>query len=186
MRARRKRKALEKCLAVVVVGGGGGAVSSYSRRRLNSMTVNNVTFHQLTNFTFFTAFFRRPFLRNLASNPFKCNCHLAWFSDWLRKRGLSGSAPHCAAPAKVRDVAIKDLPHHEFKCLSDADEGCLGEGYCPPSCVCTGTVVRCSRNKLTEIPRGIPAETSELYLESNEISMIHHDRISHLKSLTRL
>ncbi|XP_055314702.1 protein slit isoform X2 [Sitodiplosis mosellana] len=121
---------------------------------------------------------------NLASNPFNCNCHLAWFSDWLRKRGFSGA--NCAAPAKVRDVAIRDLPPHEFKCLSDADEGCLGEGYCPPTCTCTGTVVRCSRNKLKEIPRGIPAETSELYLESNEISMIHQDRISHLKSLTRL
>lgn len=124
--------------------------------------------------------------RNLASNPFNCNCHLGWFSDWLRKRGLSGATPHCAAPAKVRDVPIRDLPLHEFKCTSDADEGCLGDGYCPPSCTCTGTVVRCSRNKLKEIPRGIPDETSELYLESNEITMIHQDRISHLKSLTRL
>jgi slit 2 len=62
----------------------------------------------------------------------------------------------------------------------------LGEGYCPPSCICTGTVVRCSRNKLKSIPKGIPAETTELYLESNEISMIHADRISHMKSLTRL
>lgn len=111
---------------------------------------------------------------------------MAWFSDWLRKRGLSGATPHCAAPERVRDVAIRDLPMHEFKCLSDADEGCLGEGYCPPSCTCTGTVVRCSRNKLKEVPRGIPPETSELYLDSNEITMIHHDRINHLKSLTRL
>ena len=124
--------------------------------------------------------------RNLASNPFNCNCHLSWFSDWLRKRGLSGAAPRCVAPAKLRDIPIKDIPHHDFKCFSDADEGCLGEGYCPPSCTCTGTVVRCSRNKLKEIPKGIPSETSELYLESNEISMIHQDRISHLKSLTRL
>lgn len=136
----------------------------------------------LTNNVIFNGIFNRA----LASNPFNCNCHLAWFSDWLRKRGLSGATPHCAAPAKVRDVPIRDLPLHEFKCLSDADEGCLGEGYCPPSCTCTGTVVRCSHNKLKEIPRGIPAETSELYLESNEIAMIHIDRISHLKSLTRL
>lgn len=111
---------------------------------------------------------------------------MAWFSDWLRKRGLSGAVPRCAAPLKVRDTPIKELPHHEFKCLTDADQGCLGEGYCPPSCSCTGTVVRCSRNNLTEIPRGIPSETSELYLESNKIKMILKDRISHLKSLTRL
>lgn len=123
---------------------------------------------------------------NLASNPFMCNCHLAWFSDWLRKKQLAGTPPRCAAPAKVKDVAIKELPHHEFKCSSESDQGCLGEGYCPPSCTCTGTVVRCSRNSLNEIPKGIPGETTELYLESNNISMIQSDRLRHLKSLTRL
>lgn len=123
---------------------------------------------------------------NLASNPFTCNCHLAWFSDWLRKTQLTGTPPRCASPAKVKDVAIKELPHHEFKCTGENDQGCLGEGYCPPSCTCTGTVVRCSRNSLSEIPKGIPSETTELYLESNNISVIHSDRIRHLKSLTRL
>ncbi|CAO1438147.1 unnamed protein product, partial [Diamesa tonsa] len=123
---------------------------------------------------------------NLASNPFTCNCHLAWFSDWLRKRSLSGTPPRCSAPLKVKDVPIKELPHHEFKCTGEGDQGCLGEGYCPPSCTCTGTVVRCSRNGLHEIPKGIPGETTELYLESNNISMIHGDRIKHLKALTRL
>ena len=124
--------------------------------------------------------------RNLASNPFNCNCHLAWFSDWLRKKSLNGAAARCAMPAKVRDVQIKDLPHNEFKCTNDNNNGCLGKDYCPPMCTCTGTVVRCSRNNLTEIPRGIPTETSELYLESNAITMIHPERIRHLKSLTRL
>lgn len=127
-----------------------------------------------------------PFCRNLASNPFNCNCHLAWFAEWLRKKSLNGGAARCAAPAKVRDVQIKDLPHNEFKCSSDNNEGCLGDGYCPPTCTCTGTVVRCSRNQLKEIPRGIPAETSELYLESNEIEQIHYERIRHLRALTRL
>lgn len=97
-----------------------------------------------------------------------------------------GGNARCALPPKVRDVQIKDLPHNDFKCTNDNNEGCLGDGYCPPTCSCTGTVVRCSRNKLTEIPRGIPSETSELYLESNEIAMIHMDRIRHLKALTRL
>ncbi|XP_062136572.1 protein slit isoform X1 [Drosophila sulfurigaster albostrigata] len=123
---------------------------------------------------------------NLASNPFNCNCHLAWFAEWLRKKSLNGGAARCAAPSKVRDVQIKDLPHNEFKCSSENNEGCLGDGYCPPACTCTGTVVRCSRNQLKEIPRGIPAETSELYLESNEIEQIHFERIRHLRALTRL
>ncbi|CAH1374282.1 unnamed protein product [Tenebrio molitor] len=123
---------------------------------------------------------------NLMQNPFMCNCHLAWFSEWLKNKGLSGSAPKCAGPARVKDVLIKELPKNEFKCTSDNDQGCLGENYCPPKCSCTGTVVRCSRAKLTEIPRGIPPETSELYLDINEITRIQTDRISHLKSLTRL
>lgn len=140
-------------------------------------------------------------------NPFICNCHLAWFSEWLKTKGLSGSAPRCAAPDRVKDVLIKELPQNEFKCTSnyfiwlysmemsfwlayfivdDGDEGCLGENYCPPSCTCTGTIVRCSKAKLKEIPRGIPPETSELYLDNNEITKIQAEKLSHLKSLTRL
>ena len=30
---------------------------------------------------------------NLISNPFNCNCHMAWFADWLRRRGLTNSGP---------------------------------------------------------------------------------------------
>ncbi|XP_039283306.1 protein slit [Nilaparvata lugens] len=126
---------------------------------------------------------------NLLSNPFMCNCHLAWFAEWLRGHEATiagGGGPKCAGPARVKDAAIHELPHHELQCTNDNDQGCLGDNYCPPLCVCTGTVVRCSRAKLTEIPRGIPPETSELYLDFNEIHKIHVDRINHLKSLTRL
>lgn len=56
--------------------------------------------------------------RNLMSNPFVCNCHLAWFAEWIRKRDLVAGSPRCAAPTRVRDVAIHELPPHEFKCLS--------------------------------------------------------------------
>lgn len=44
----------------------------------------------------------------------------------------------------------------------DNDQGCLGDNYCPPKCTCIGTVVRCTRAKLTEIPKNVPVETSEL------------------------
>ncbi|KAK5650601.1 hypothetical protein RI129_001630 [Pyrocoelia pectoralis] len=123
---------------------------------------------------------------NLVQNPFICNCHLAWFAEWLKNKGLSGSSPRCASPDKVKDILIKELPQNEFKCTGDGDQGCLGDNYCPPMCTCTGTVVRCSRAKLKEIPRGIPAETSELYLDVNEIQSVQAERIAHLKALTRL
>ncbi|XP_050293925.1 protein slit isoform X3 [Anthonomus grandis grandis] len=123
---------------------------------------------------------------NLIQNPFMCNCHLAWFSDWLKNKGLSGSSPRCAGPERVKDVQIKELPKTEFKCSNENDQGCLGDNYCPPMCSCTGTIVRCTRASLKEIPRGIPSETSELYLDFNQIERIQAERIGHLKSLTRL
>ena len=52
--------------------------------------------------------------------------------------------------------------------------------------LCTGTIVRCSHAKLKQIPKGIPPETSELYLDVNEITSIDSHRLEHLKSLTRL
>lgn len=122
----------------------------------------------------------------MIQNPFACNCHLAWFAEWLRVKGLSGSTPKCETPIKLKNTPIKDVSQHDFKCTSDNDQGCLGENYCPPKCTCTGTIVRCTRAKLTEIPRGIPIETSELYLDENQITTIQPDRITHLKYLTRL
>ena len=46
--------------------------------------------------------------------------------------------------------------------------------------------MRCSHAKLKQIPKGIPPETSELYLDVNEITSIDSHRLEHLKSLTRL
>lgn len=92
----------------------------------------------------------------------------------------------CSSPLAVRDVQIRDLMPNEFKCTNEKSGGCLGKGYCPVQCSCTGTVVRCSRTNLTEIPSGLPPETTELYLESNAIHVIDVTRLQHLKSLTRL
>ena len=100
--------------------------------------------------------------RDLTRNPMACNCHLAWLAGWLASRGLAAGSPTCASPPRLRDAPVYEIPKHEFKCLSDNEQGCLGDDYCPPECTCTGTVVRCSRANLGEIPRGIPADTTEL------------------------
>lgn len=52
-------------------------------------------------------------------NPFNCNCHLAWFAEWLKKHGLIAGSPRCAGPARVMDVPIHDLPSYEFKCFGN-------------------------------------------------------------------
>ena len=46
--------------------------------------------------------------------------------------------------------------------LDAAQYKCDPRAYCPPECTCTGTVVRCSRKKLTEVPKDIPLDTTEL------------------------
>lgn len=125
--------------------------------------------------------------RDLTRNPMACNCHLAWLAGWLSSRGLAAGSPTCASPPRLRDAPVYEIPRHEFKCLSEGDEqGCLGDDYCPPECTCSGTVVRCSRAGLSEIPRGIPADTTELYLDVNNISSVRPERLQHLQSLNRL
>lgn len=63
---------------------------------------------------------------------------------------------------KGRTVRFENFCTFIPKKTGDNDQGCLGDNYCPPKCTCIGTVVRCTRAKLTEIPKNIPVETSEL------------------------
>lgn len=44
------------------------------------------------------------------------------------------------------------------------DDDCRGSVYCPLECQCDRAIVRCSRARLTEIPRGIPPDTTELWV----------------------
>ena len=53
---------------------------------------------------------------NLIANPFNCNCHMAWFADWLRTKGFTTGGPRCAFPAHLQDRPIHALPSHEFRC----------------------------------------------------------------------
>lgn len=62
---------------------------------------------------------------------------------------------------------------------------CGPDALCPARCTCTGSVVRCSRQKLRAFPRYIQPVTSELYLDVNDISSIPLE-VNQLKDLTRL
>ncbi|XP_059055035.1 protein slit [Achroia grisella] len=121
---------------------------------------------------------------NLDSNPLDCTCHLAWLSTWLRERGLSPGAT-CRSPPALLNNEIHQLDVAAFKC-TPADVGCLSRDYCPAACACAGTVVRCARAGLQALPPALPRHTSELYLESNEITSISSEQIRHLTQLTRL
>merc|ERR1719490_266508 len=58
---------------------------------------------------------------NLISNPFNCNCHMAWFADWLRRKDLTVSGPRCSKPAHLKNQAIATLATHEFRCSNGND-----------------------------------------------------------------
>ncbi|RVE42091.1 hypothetical protein evm_013259 [Chilo suppressalis] len=120
----------------------------------------------------------------LENNPLECTCHISWLGAWLRARHLAPAAA-CAAPPALRRAALLHLEAADFKCTAE-DQGCLAPDYCPAQCSCTGTVVRCSRAQLTALPPNIPRQTTELYLESNEITSISPDQLRHLTQLTRL
>lgn len=49
-------------------------------------------------------------------NPVVCNCHLAGFAEWLRKKDLFSDSPRCASPVRLKDVPVHEIPRHEFKC----------------------------------------------------------------------
>ncbi|KAK3799525.1 hypothetical protein RRG08_052709 [Elysia crispata] len=132
---------------------------------------------------------------NLMANPLNCNCHLGWLAKWLKKRNVITGTPTCAAPDAVQDTPIQNLDSSQFVCQENTEIGChVGiqlccpdskmvtvknscdpRSYCPPSCVCTGTVVRCSHQKLTEIPKYIPPDTTELYMDGNDITHVPYE-----------
>lgn len=61
---------------------------------------------------------RGPFFppRNLLSNPFNCNCHLAWLGKWLRKRRIVSGNPRCQKPFFLKEIPIQDVAIQDFTC----------------------------------------------------------------------
>ncbi|XP_025093491.1 protein slit-like isoform X1 [Pomacea canaliculata] len=142
---------------------------------------------------------------NLMVNPFNCNCHLSWLAEWLSQRNIITGTPTCTAPGNLKNKPIQELNANDFVCEDNNDLGChMGtphccpdsnmvtienscdpRAYCPPKCTCTGTIVRCSHQHLQEIPKYIPLDTIELYLDDNEIQRIPQE-IGLLTNLKRL
>jgi len=82
-------------------------------------------------------------------NPFNCNCHLAWFAEWLKKHGLIAGSPRCAGPARVMDVPIHDLPSYEFKCSGKLNYAVSRKARSPTTSVafCLREIARAYRVK---------------------------------------
>nr|KAF6425750.1 slit guidance ligand 1 [Molossus molossus] len=110
---------------------------------------------------------------NLLANPFDCNCQLAWLGDWLRRRRVVTGNPRCQSPAFLRQIPLQDVAFPDFRCEEGQEEGgCLPSPQCPQECACLDTVVRCSNKHLQALPKGIPKNVTELYLDGNQFTLV--------------
>nr|XP_033797142.1 slit homolog 1 protein isoform X1 [Geotrypetes seraphini] len=111
---------------------------------------------------------------NLLANPFNCNCQLAWLGDWLRKRKIVTGNPRCQNPDFLRQIPLQDVAFPDFRCEEGGqlDLSCVPRPQCPQECTCLDTVVRCSNKHLVSLPKGIPKNVTELYLDGNHFTLV--------------
>ncbi|CAI9562248.1 unnamed protein product [Staurois parvus] len=110
---------------------------------------------------------------NLLANPFNCNCQLAWLGDWLRRRKIVTGNPRCQNPDFLRQIPLQDVAFPDFRCEEGQEElSCAPQPLCPQECTCLDTVVRCSNKHLLSLPKGIPKNVTELYLDGNQFTMV--------------
>ncbi|XP_062826545.1 slit homolog 3 protein isoform X3 [Anolis carolinensis] len=109
---------------------------------------------------------------NLLSNPFNCNCHLAWLGKWLRKRRIVSGNPRCQKPFFLKEIPIQDVATQDFTCDGNVESSCHFSPRCPDQCTCIDSLVRCSNRGLRFLPKGVPKDVTELYLEGNHLSAV--------------
>lgn len=59
------------------------------------------------------------FHSNLLSNPYVCDCHLAWLGQWLKKTRVVSGNPRCQKPAFLKEIPIQDVATPDFTCDGD-------------------------------------------------------------------
>lgn len=120
---------------------------------------------------------------NLLSNPFNCNCHMAWLGRWLRKRRIVSGNPRCQKPFFLKEIPIQDVAIQDFTCEGNEENSCQLSPRCPEQCTCVETVVRCSNRGLRTLPKGMPKDVTELYLEGNHLTAVPKE-LSTFRQLT--
>uniref|UniRef100_A0A672MTW7 Slit homolog 3 protein-like n=1 Tax=Sinocyclocheilus grahami TaxID=75366 RepID=A0A672MTW7_SINGR len=121
---------------------------------------------------------------NLLSNPYVCDCHLAWLGLWLKKTRVVSGNPRCQKPAFLKEIPIQDVAMPDFSCDGTEENVCLPSApRCPDSCSCSDTVVRCSNRGLRSLPKGIPKDTTEVILSYNQIRCVPVHAFDGLRSL---
>ncbi|KAK3507062.1 hypothetical protein QTP70_003872 [Hemibagrus guttatus] len=133
---------------------------------------------------------------HLAQNPFICDCNLKWLADYLRANPIETSGARCSSPRRLANKRIGQIKSKKFRCSAKEqysipgtedtrlNNECNNEPVCPAKCRCESNVVDCSNLRLTKIPEHIPASTTELRLNNNEITSLEANGV--FRSLTQL
>uniref|UniRef100_A0A8C9W842 Slit homolog 1 protein n=1 Tax=Scleropages formosus TaxID=113540 RepID=A0A8C9W842_SCLFO len=122
---------------------------------------------------FHTTHPRNILSRNLLANSFHCDCRLSWLGEWLRSRKIVTGNPRCQRPAFLKEIPLQDVALPDFRCEEGQEEAnCMPRPQCPSECTCLDTVVRCSNKHLRGLPRGVPRNVTELYLDGNQFNMV--------------
>ncbi|VDL35398.1 unnamed protein product [Hymenolepis diminuta] len=141
-------------------------------------------------------------LVSLDENPLNCGSKMAWISQWIQRNPTlimaAPTVPTCANPVHLKGSPIASLSIKEFNCSNgnSTDTSCENDycsseespssDQCPDVCVCKNQRVDCSGKALIEIPKGLPKDTRDLFLEHNAIKSIDPERLYHLKNLETL
>ncbi|KAM3184572.1 hypothetical protein ACTXT7_008077 [Hymenolepis weldensis] len=141
-------------------------------------------------------------LVSLDENPLNCGSKMAWISQWIQRNPTlimaAPTVPTCANPVRLKGSPIASLSIKDFNCSNgnSTDASCENDycsseespssDQCPDACVCKNQRVDCSGKALIEIPKGLPKDTRDLFLEHNAIKSIDPERLNHLKNLETL
>uniref|UniRef100_A0A8K9XKJ6 Slit homolog 1b (Drosophila) n=1 Tax=Oncorhynchus mykiss TaxID=8022 RepID=A0A8K9XKJ6_ONCMY len=125
---------------------------------------------------------------HLAQNPFVCDCNLKWLADYLRSNPIETSGARCASPRRLANKRIGQIKSKKFRCSGTEDtrlnNECNSKPVCPAKCRCEANVVDCSNLRLTKFPQHLPASTTELRLNNNDISVLEATGV--FKTLSQL
>ncbi|KAK2109361.1 Slit 1 protein [Saguinus oedipus] len=81
--------------------------------------------------------------------------------------------PRCQNPDFLQQIPLQDVAFPDFRCEEGQEErGCLPCPQCPQECTCLDTVVQCSNKHLQALPRGVPKNVTELYLDGNQFTLV--------------
>uniref|UniRef100_A0A3Q4MSU5 Slit homolog 3 (Drosophila) n=1 Tax=Neolamprologus brichardi TaxID=32507 RepID=A0A3Q4MSU5_NEOBR len=139
---------------------------------------------------------------NLLSNPYVCDCHLAWLGQWLKKTRVVSGNPRCQKPAFLKEIPIQDVATPDFTC----DELLIQNFYLlpwhlftPPHgciCVCNKYYIKyaffsCSYlegNMLTSVPKELAnlKQLSLVDLSNNSISALAPYTFNNMTQLATL